>query len=47
MYPECPLANHDNCKDIDNPKLCALVREDKECLKELHKNAKGKKPANT
>jgi len=23
-YPECPLANHDNCKDIDNPNQPAL-----------------------
>jgi len=32
-YPECPLYNHDNCKDLHNPKLCAIVRKDKACLK--------------
>ena len=40
-HPECPLYNHDNCKEIHNPKLCAIVREDKECLKKKG-NAKGK-----
>ena len=44
MYPECPLTNHNNYRDIDNPKLCALVRKDKKCLKEIHKNVKRKKP---
>ena len=33
MYPECPLYNHDNCKDLHNPTLCAIVRKDKKCLK--------------
>jgi hypothetical protein len=33
MYPECPLYNHDNCKDFYNPKLCAIVRKDKKCIK--------------
>ena len=37
IYPECPLYNHISCKDIDNPKLCALVRKDKKCLKKLGK----------
>jgi len=37
-YPECPLYNHDNCKDLHNQKLCAIVRKDKKCLK---KNPKG------
>jgi hypothetical protein len=31
--PECPLYNPLNCKEYFNPKLCAFVREDKECLK--------------
>jgi 23S rRNA A2030 N6-methylase RlmJ len=44
MYPECPLTIHNNCRDIDNPKLCALVRKDKKCLKEIHKNENRKKP---
>ncbi|MDZ7698399.1 MAG: hypothetical protein U5R49_16240 [Deltaproteobacteria bacterium] len=32
-YPECPLQNHANCKDLYNPKVCALVRDDKVCTK--------------
>lgn len=32
-YPECPLYNHLNCKNIDNSKVCAIVREDKVCVK--------------
>ena len=43
-YPECPLYNHNNCKELHNPKLCALVKENKECIKKLHKNAKLQKP---
>ena len=39
-YPECPLSNHNSCKELYNPKLCALVKENKECIKKLHKNAK-------
>jgi hypothetical protein len=39
-YPECPVYNHNNCKEIHNRKLCALVRKDKKCLKKLHKSAK-------
>ena len=42
-YPECPLYNHDNCKDLHNPKLCAIVRKDKKCLK---KNPKSKRKKN-
>ncbi len=33
QYPECPLANHANCRDLHSPSLCAIVREDKKCLK--------------
>lgn len=36
-YCECPLYNHESCREVDNPKLCALVREDKTCLRELQK----------
>ncbi len=43
MYPECPLFNHITCKEIDNPKLCALIRKDKKCLRELPKNVKKEK----
>jgi len=31
--PECPLYNPLNCKEYYNPKLCAFVRADKQCLK--------------
>ena len=40
QYPECPLYNHNNCKEIHNRKLCALVREDKICLKKIPKLVK-------
>ena len=40
-HPECPLYNHDNCKELDNPKLCAIARDDKECIKKKQKS-KGK-----
>jgi hypothetical protein len=40
QYPECPLYNHVNCREIDNRKVCAIVREDNICLKKLHKNVK-------
>jgi hypothetical protein len=33
QYPECPLYNHVNCKEYENPTLCAIVREDKICTK--------------
>jgi hypothetical protein len=32
-HPECPLYNPLNCKEYYNPKLCAFVRKDKNCLK--------------
>ncbi len=32
-YPECPLYNHSSCRDIDNPKICAIIRKDKICIK--------------
>jgi len=37
-YSECPLFNHDNYKEFHNPKLCAIVRKDKTCLKKIVKN---------
>jgi len=37
-YPECPLYNHDNCKDLHNPKFCAIVKKDKICLKKQQKS---------
>jgi len=39
-YPEYPVYNHNNCKEIDNLKVCALVREDKICLRKLPKSEK-------
>ena len=43
-YPECPLFNHLSCKDIDNPKICAIVRKDKVCVKKkLNAESKKKK----
>jgi hypothetical protein len=41
-HPECPLSNPNACKEADNPKYCALVREDKTCLREHSR--KPKKP---
>jgi hypothetical protein len=43
-YPECPLYNHDNCKDLHIPKVCAILREDKTCLRKYRKrrNTAGK-----
>jgi hypothetical protein len=37
-YPECPLYNHSNCRDYLNPNLCAIVREDKICVKKQQKS---------
>ena len=41
-YPECPLYDHSNCKKIDKPDVCAIVRADKQCLKK-RKNPDSKK----
>ena len=40
QYPECPLYNHSTCKELHNPKLCAIVREDKQCFKKRQKTKK-------
>ena len=32
-HPECPLYKHNNCKELNNPKVCAIVRKDETCLK--------------
>jgi hypothetical protein len=42
-HPECPLYNPLNCKEYYNPKLCAFVRKDKDCLKKKKPKPK-KKP---
>jgi hypothetical protein len=44
-YPECPLYNHSNCRELHNPKLCAIVRKDKVCLKKHQKSKSKKKKA--
>ncbi len=38
QYPECPLYNHATCKELHNPKLCAIVREDQICFKKRQKS---------
>ena len=43
QFPECPLYNHNSCKELHSPKLCALVRKDKKCLKKNPKSRMKKK----
>ena len=40
QHPECPLYNHATCKELHNQKLCAIIREDKTCLKKQQKPKK-------
>jgi hypothetical protein len=42
QYPECPLYNHNNCRELDNKKVCALVRKDKVCLRKHQKRKQEK-----
>jgi hypothetical protein len=42
QYPECPLYNHATCKELHNPKLCALVKADRVCLR---KHVKSRSPS--
>lgn len=49
--PECPLSNPLNCKEYNNPKLCALARGDRTCRKKNRQNSarqehKRNQPAN-
>ncbi len=37
QHPECPLYNHATCKELHNPKVCAIIREDKTCFKKQQK----------
>ncbi len=37
-YSECPLYNHNNGRELHNPKLCSIVRKDKTCLKKIAKH---------
>ena len=32
-HPECPMYNHDNWREFYSPKIFAVVKEDKICLK--------------
>jgi hypothetical protein len=43
QHPECPLANHINCKELHSPKFCAMARKDKKCLKKNSKPRMKKK----
>ncbi len=36
-HPECPMYNHDTCRELHNQKVCAIARKDKTCLKKLGK----------
>lgn len=36
-YPECPVYDHNICKEFKSPALCAVVRGDKKCLKPSRK----------
>ncbi len=40
QHPECPLYNHSTCRELHNPKLCAIIREDRTCLKKKQKPKK-------
>ncbi len=33
-YPECPLVNHSNYRELHSPKLCAIDKKDKKGKKE-------------
>jgi hypothetical protein len=45
-HPECPLYNHANCREIHNPKLCAIVNEDTVCLRKGNKKKATTNPSN-
>ncbi len=40
QYPECPLYNHNNCKQLQNPKVCAIIRNDNSCRRDHLKSRK-------
>ena len=46
-YPECPLYDHNNCRDLHIPKICAIIREDKTCLRKPQKTSKKHEKSNT
>ena len=33
QHTQCPLSNPLNCKEYNNPQVCAFVRDDKACTK--------------
>ena len=37
-YPECPLYNHNSCRELHNLKLCAIIRKDETCFKKIAKH---------
>jgi hypothetical protein len=39
-HPECPLVNHSNCRELHSPKLCAIIRKDKICLRKIKRGRK-------
>lgn len=41
-HPECPLYTDKACKEAYLPKVCAIVREDKKCLREHPKKKESK-----
>ena len=41
-YPECPTYDHSNCKELEKLDVCAIVREDKKCLKKRKKSGSKK-----
>ena len=40
QYPVCPLYNHTTCRELHNPNLCAIIRDDQVCLKKRQKPKK-------
>jgi hypothetical protein len=40
QHPECPLYNHSTCRELHNPKLCAIIRDDHTCWKKQQKPKK-------
>ena len=45
-YPECPLYNHNNCKHLHNPKICAISRDDNVCGRKRNKSGKKSNESN-
>ncbi len=43
--PQCPLSNPLNCKEYNNPNLCAFARQDGKCIKKKKVRRQKKKAA--